>query len=622
VTAKDKRLLPLTIAIGCTGFAACIGISAYTFSRGIDFGDEGSSLYFLAHPSAPMATMDHFVWGHLAAALHLTVLPLRWLTFTLLVSSNAFLCIACLFGLESGNGCRLHRTLRWMLALSLSTLGTLLMFTVARPTINYTYTLVISANIFAACMFLRGKASPSIRIALEFVMGIMILFAFMARVPDAILLLIYFLTYLCLIERHGTFVEKLRAIAVVAGAAALALLVAIYLGYNIRGQFLFLHALTQTTHRVTDLLRADVPPGLGILAMAVSGFVLYKFAERQLHERAGQSFTVVFAGVLSVGVLGALGYMAYAGFFMAADTQSDPLYANRTLSSLTRGVHTGAIGLLLISAAPVLSTYLRSLRRWFPPEHDSETRMMLLYAAILYLLCLLPQVGTNVGIWNRSIGLGPVFLAVALVIADFTRKGQLARWFVPATLFLMTLPVVSDLYAKTINHARINGSAHDQSITLDRPAILRGLRVAPVIATLQRELEGALRDNGFDPAADVMMPATRQLGVLVLVNATSFTIGGVFEGYENVAAWNCTLIKAGLHNQPLRIFVLDFEKLDTPSKACLTGYDAGPPVRVDGAISLSVFTRRPQETARLPPFSGFERLDIAGGDGYLRPSRR
>lgn len=585
---KAAATTAITAAIA---ISICMAIFLYSFARTIDFGDEGSSIYLLAHASSPMATMDHFVWGHLFGAFNLNVVELRWANLVLLVVSNAFLCATCVSALYGDGWARRDPLIVAIMTLSLSTLGTLLFFTVA-SVINYTSTLVISANTFGALAFLSRRSSARARVALEAGMGLLTALAFMARVPSALLLLVYFLIFSLVFERDRGLSRILISLATIVLAAALALLVAVNLGYGIDDQFALLRALSQASHSPFDLLRAYLPTGIAAVASAAIATVAYVVVERRLGKQQGCGMGVILMVVLPIVVLGALGYMTFAGYFIATSPQASPLDANRLLSSLAPAIHAGTLSLLFIVAGPQLSGRVRFLRRWFTPDADTATRVTLRYALLLYCLCLFPQVGTDSGILNRCVGLGAVFLALALLLLDAFRKGNIAYWMVPVVMFWVSLPVASDLYAKLINHSRVNGSAFDQTVILDHPEILRGLRVTPGIAAFQGSIERELRRLNFDSKHDVIMPATRQLGVLALIGATNYSIGGVFRGYEKIEIWNCALIEWGLKRKHARVFVFDYELLDTPSKACFTGYDVGPPVSVDGIMSIRVLSRR------------------------------
>lgn len=580
-----------TAIAAAIAISACMGIFLYSFARTIDFGDEGSSIYLLAHASSSMASMDHFVWGHLFGALGFNVVELRWANLVLLVGSNALLCAACVSSLYKDGWERHDHLIAAVVTLSFSTLGTLLFFTVA-SVINYNSTLVIAANIFSSFAIFSRRSSARGRLLFGIGMGFMTAFAFMARASGAVLFLIYFVIFSLLLDRDRSFSSLLVSLATIIAAALSALLIAIFLGYGIGDQLTLLRALSQASHSPLDLLRAYVPTGVAVLMSAAIATGLYVVIERRLGKPQGRGMGTILMLVLPMVVTVALGYMAYAGFFIATSPRANPLDANNLLSSLAPGIHAGTLSLLFIVSGPQLSGRFPILRSWFTPESDHSTRILLRYAVVLYCLCLFPQVGTDSGILNRCVGLGAVFLVLALLLLEVFRKGGIAAWMLPVVIFWVALPVVSDLYAKLINHSRVNGSAFDQTVILDHPRILEGLRVTPVIADFQGSIERELRRQNFDFNHDVIMPATRQLGVLALIGATNFSIGGVFRGYKRIEIWNCALIKWGLQRNYARIFVFDYELLDDASKSCLTGYDVGPPVSIDGIMSVRVLSKR------------------------------
>jgi len=586
-----KKPFLITAVIATAAVSVCIALMAYAFPRSIDFGDEGHSLYLLAHPAAPMFIMDHFVWGHVLAAFDLTVIGARWLNLCLLLASNTFLCVSCFLSLSRDGIFEKDRAGVLILMHSLSTFGALLFFSVAAATLNYTSTLVVSSNIFAGCIFLAKHSSGGPRVLLEVVMGLMVGLSFMARVPDAI----FFVMYFCLFA-WWFYQRSLREFAVsfsiVTVAAVCIMMVAICLGYRLAEQFFLLRALSQASHRLIDLVNAYVPTTAAILVASTIAAVSYWTIERRWFKVPGTGLGPILLVVLPVVVAGALSYMAMAGYFSLALPQSNPLYANQVLSSLAPGIHAGTIGLLLIMSGPLLSARLSFLRKFITPSYDGVTATILQYAVFLYFLCLMPQIGTDSGILNRCVGLGAIFLALALLLADAYRKSHVAAWMMPVIVLIASLPVMGDLYAKLVAHSRVNGSALDQTVVLDRPKILRGLKVTPSIADFQRDLEAVLRGMGYDKDRDVIMPATRQLGVIVLIDANALGNGGVLRGYEKIEIWNCALVTLGLRKDPERIFAFDYELLDDASKTCLAGYDAGLPVSIGGVMSVRLLSKR------------------------------
>ena len=58
--------------------------------------------------------------------------------------------------------------------------------------------------------------------------------------------------------------------------------------------------------------------------------------------------------------------------------------------------------------------------------------------------------------------------------------------------------------------------------------------------------------------------------------------------------WNCSIFGIGLRKLPARIFAIDIELVGEGVKSCLIGYDFGSPVRLDGAATITILTRRRQ----------------------------
>lgn len=579
----------LTVVISATALAVCITELGFAFGRSIDFGDEGNGIYLLSHPRAVTIVMDQFVWGQIARAFALNIVGLRWLTLAIMLACNVLLCVSC-FRSISGHFSNVSvRTTSWCLVITLSTLGSLLFFGLGAWEINYTGTLVLTATIIGACLFARKAVPAAWRTFLDVVMGLMVAFAFMSRAPDAILLLLLIAFGAWLLDIR----QILRCLVVTTAAFVLAIVAALFAGYDITDQIRLISVLAGTGHRPLDLLRADIPRGTEILLTALSATAAFAFAERRFGWFRGQRFGAAVLVALICAVTVALGYMAARGYVAAAPPNTNPLYANRLLSSLAPAIHAAAIGLLLIAAAPRLAARIPQLQKWCRADGETISLAVFKAALLLYLICLVPQVGTNNGILNRPVGLGPVFLAVALLLVNELRNMRVAQWMIPAVVFLVSMPVIADLYAKTIAHARVNGSAFDQTAVLDHPALFRGLAVTPSIAAFQRNLEQSLASAGFDRGHDVILPATREMGILSLVGASAFTGGpALLEEDENSFIWNCAVIEMGLRRKPRRIFVLDFGQIDRRSQSCLRGYTITKSLPAGGSNSLAILSRR------------------------------
>ena len=171
------------------------------------------------HASSSLASMDHFVWGHLFGALGFNVVELRWANLVLLVGSNALLCAACVSSLYKDGWERHDHLIAAVVTLSFSTLGTLLFFTVA-SVINYNSTLVIAANIFASFAIFSRRSSARGRLLFGIGMGFMTAFAFMARASGAVLFLIYFVIFSLLLDRDRSFSSLLVSLATIKESAA------------------------------------------------------------------------------------------------------------------------------------------------------------------------------------------------------------------------------------------------------------------------------------------------------------------------------------------------------------------------------------------------------------------
>jgi hypothetical protein len=193
---------------------------------------------------------------------------------------------------------------------------------------------------------------------------------------------------------------------------------------------------------------------------------------------------------------------------------------------------------------------------------------------LLYLLCLLPQIGSNTGIWHRTtVNMAPLFLIVAIILFEGVRHAMISRAALPPVAAAITPPLIVALFASMVAHPMaIQGSAMAQTVPLDHPRVLRGLKVTPPAAALQAHIESQLARLHFDPMRESLLPGTSRIGLVVLAGANALGNGWYFSNYSGSERWNCAVMDLWLAHAPRRVIAIDPDTLRTTTGTCLARY--------------------------------------------------
>ncbi|MDE2184673.1 MAG: hypothetical protein KGJ78_16760 [Alphaproteobacteria bacterium] len=573
---KPGAALVSTMLIGIAALCLCIAMLAISLSRGLNLADEGLYVYLLMHPTAPMPFMDTFVWGSMTKALNLNLVEVRWLTLVLLLSSSAALCVAVLGSLGGSVSAAQKRDL-WGIAPVFTLLGALLYYTANRPTVSYSFTIILACNVFACAMFAAHGLRRHLRLPFELLAGAMVALAFTARPPSAVLLIAWQVLFGVIMDRSpGWAWRLLRSVPVTAASAFVVLGFAVLLGYDIKGQLTLASALVRTSHTFHDLARIDVPYGAAIILAAMAGAAAYLFWQKRNGAAAQKNSGMLVLIAVAIASLSAVVQLALAGALVPAPQQQNVFATNYALKSWGPAMHAAALCWLLVAAVPVFGKRLPVARNLISTIPDRPAVLAVQTALLLYLLCPLSQFGTNTGLWHRSIiSMGPLFLAVALLIWDFGRRGLLRAWQMPSLVLMVSLPVAANIYANQIGDpCGLNGSIWKQTVELNRPAFLSGLLVSPQLIGARNELERELAAARFDRGHDVLLPGPSRIGLVDLTGSTALGNGWYFD-YDDAQAWNCTVIAMGLRQPHRRIFVVDPTDLFEYSQPCISGFRLG-----------------------------------------------
>lgn len=587
---QNKIAAALTAIVGLATFGLCLAMMAYAFTRGLGAADESLAVYLLVHPLTAMPFMDHFIWGPLFAALHLDLSGIRWATLLLILMANSALCISGIAALRNTRRTgeqEFSQTLPWVLTL----LGTLLYYCNSWPTLNHGTTAIIAGNLFAAAMFSFGHANRRARISLDAAMGLAAALAFAARPPLVIFLLFFRVLHALLLERPIKRTALLHSVIRICTVMVAALLCAIALGYNISNQILLIGVLTKTSHSLYDLLHVDFIYGVYIVLAACIGTVVYVLTERALNKGQGYAFGSIFLTAVSAAVAAAIAQMFSDGYFTAA-LPSVNMFGNPAPKSWGPAIHAGTLCLFFVRTSPLFSSYVPMLKNLFASAYDRETDLIIRFAFLLYLLTLLSQFGTNTGLWHRSIlNMGPLFLAIAMILTAAGRQKQFSAWHAPILTLLIAIPIILEMHTNLLlRPPNLNGSIYDQTVVLVQPRALKGLRVTSQQAATQREFDQILSRNNFDRKNDVIVPPIGKTVLANLLDVRGLGGGWFFSGYNGASHWNCQIIKIGIRKLTGRVFVIEPDTIPQSMKNCFTTYGLQLTTREQ---NVEIFRRKP-----------------------------
>lgn len=575
--------LSIAILVGALLLGTALAIQYYSFARGLDLSDESSSVYLISHPATVGFILDHFLWGRILPD-GWTIVGLRYASLFLLLGSAAALCASAWRYLSRRIELR-SRGLGIAMCFSLTMLGVLLYFSGLRPTLSYATSMVVACYIFAvAALWLADARSAKSQAILLLVLAMTLAVTWLARFAVCVPLLL--LLFLFVGASTGRWkISALQALAVLAGGSFLLFLLWLA-GCDIVRQLQLAALLSNVSHDPLRVIASDFRYGVVIASLAMLTALTLALAQHRLGE--GQ-FSALGIGLLALASSIALILMIRHGDF--APVQAHNAFSqNPAIRSLGPAIHVVALSILLFQMVSLAACYFAPLRRWTGPERDRQrARVLFVLSAFLYFLSLLPEVGTNTGLWHRSVlSMAPLFLMIGLLCAGAVSDGGLPRWAVPLVMIFTALPVLAVLYCNGVTRPfRVDGSGSEQTVMLDHPAVLKGLMVSPSIAALQVSLDRTYRLLHVNPEVTPAFFGNGRPGIVLLTNGIMLGAPWYLKGYPNEEGWNCTLARMGAAFKPAQIVGIDVAKLGTPFRVCLPDYDFGEAMRAGGlAISI------------------------------------
>jgi len=565
VDAGRERLL--IAGVGLAVLAIALAIFAFAVPRGFGLTDEALTIYLLLHPDTPMASMDHFVLGHVLSHLPWNVIGLRWLAVTLSLATAVILALSTLHWLRKSFD--VLASPGGILLVVFSLIGGLLCFTAVRPLPNYAFNLVIACDLFAIIYFFtRGRSWAS-----AISMGLLAGMVFLARAPAAPFLLL-FLFAAAWAEGRAIFdLDNLWHAARIACVGALFVAVMAAAGLNVSLQFELMRVLATASHEPSQVIMRDLRYGLMLLAIAAAtgggiSLLLPGSAEGYRNDRVLMAAALIGAGA-------ATGYMLWSGFASFSPIMSTLPAGNDAPRSLGPAIHVVVMSLLFVYAL-----------------RGRNGRPLLKPCLLLYFLCLLPQIGTNTGIWHRTTAnMAPLFLVIGLVLVEGVRQSVITRRALASVTFAIAPPVLLALFASLVTHPMaIQGGANAQTVRLSHPQVLSGIKVTPQMAELQARLDRQLAQIRFDRSRERLLPGDSRLGLAVLAGARALGNGWYFSGYAGSEKWNCAVTQLWLPHAPARVIAIDASSLRATAGHCLADYVL--PAKSDGLGEVSVLSRR------------------------------
>lgn len=559
-------------------------ILAYSFPRGLDLTDEAGSIYLLVHPNSAGFVMDHFVWGHLLPR-DFGVVAFRWLTAFALLGSGLALYFAFRAYVRQYLMLPLA-ILPGLLCLSLCLLGGLLYFTGLRPTMGYSATLAMAANLFLAGMlWLVSVKSVYARGAAILGMAIALALVWLARFIVCLPLLFLVFGFLTSVS-HDWRKSSVRVLTIIGLAIVFLALLSVF-GYNAGVQLRMAAVLSKTSHSPL-LVLYDLRYGVQILAAAGLLAIAATLAERRLDAHW---FSAIVSSIALAVVTSALMYMKQHGDFATAPAL-EAFHFNPPVRSLGPAIHVCALALLIFCGISFAKRRRNAADTFLGADAQLSGRVFEL-ACVLYVTSLIPEIGTNTGIWHRSVlSMAPLFLMFGLFLTVAISRGRLSRWGAPILLLLIAAPVIAALYSNLVTRPfRVNGGAEAQTVRLTHPAPLRGLLVSPAVAGLQDQLDAASAKLEL-PAGTPMVYAHGETGLPLLAGLKVFGAPWYTQGYPGIEHWNCYLAKFGARGGAPLVVGIDVDMLGPYFRSCLSEYAFPPVLVVIGAYRVSLLERR------------------------------
>lgn len=579
-------LLSVFLALGLIGT-----MLASSFLAKFDFTDEGNYLYAMTHPTDPVWFFIDAISGHFGELFYNNIIVWRFIGFALLViSAGTFtdsiyrlLVVSELLG----------RSRKSQFALLLAGYsGVAFFYAYGPPTFSYRSAgsaaiLLLYSGLIRALLAGPGVVSRHVWSAVG---GFAAVLFVSARPPAAVIYPLAGIPLIWLgwrlrgpgsiarlIGLHGVYVlafGALMSLAVIGWSTTAGFFAAPSDASHRFGALLLQH-WNGLSNAATMALALALPLVAGsTLAAALMGSAL----RLQWHD-----CTSVFRSVLTwaAALLPLSLLWLYGREWRALSLKLDCLPGQMLVCQGPTPAF-GGLQLVPLASAQLLCVASAALAGIFAARIDAgpsgsrnTTRApTLLIMAFLVLLAPVASTFTNVGlVYHMILTLAPLIIAVvaACGLARFTYPGT-GRGIVPVALALYTIVGgVLAVHNSVIFPGRVEGSLFEQTVRLDSPPSLAGLRVHPDTAAAIAWARDSLQRNGYDWDKDVLLTAYNVPGLAVATGVRAFGYAKFFTGLEAYEDNACRQIEADPVDLAKvgRLFLLTNGPLSGTLAACL-----------------------------------------------------
>lgn len=169
-------------------------------------------------------------------------------------------------------------------------------------------------------------------------------------------------------------------------------------------------------------------------------------------------------------------------------------------------------------------------------RYPSNARAILRWSALLVFLIgatTIASVGTNTGLlYHIAVSMGPLlaagFIAVGLLPL---RALRITSGVMPLLVFcFVVLIAVSIAHNRLFFPYRIEGTIFSQSVRLNAPPELKGLRTTYKLSTIIAGIKASLEKAGFDRRHDIVVAPYNMPGLIVAIEARAFGFAWLSNG--------------------------------------------------------------------------------------------
>ena len=564
------RLLQLVLVIVLSSLLLII---IWSLDRGLDITDESLSLLAYLHPDEYPTTLSmyHVIAGRVTGWMHPTVLGYRWLTLALTVlAALVFTYGFCqwlrrCFGAEPNKGVNPTLVLPFLLVGHLAPYG-LGIRTLAYNSLNNAFLFSASGMLLLVLSQAPQRGIQPITVATSlFIVGVLSALDFFVKFPTASIM---FSGALMLIVLHMRRLP-LREIAIAVGILTLGAVtgLAAYsagvqsLSRSLSNYRAEIQGVSAAGHNPSSILRSYAQDAGSLVQVLIYhfspafllSFVIARCYARGWHRTTSRNRYLVSA-LLAVTLV-FTGYKVYA-----LDILDSP-YFNRSVTFYAYVIII-CFEIIILAATYHSATPVEAWGQVARRRSDA-----LLGIALLAALPFVGAIGTVNSIFlNAMLGIGGWF-ALVLVLGLLIEIRTQSRLALFVCIFLPTCFGAAQIaYGTVWKPYLLAAPLLDQTVALQQPASVAGLKVDAATAEFIAELRSMLHRGSF-----------RQNDyILALYNAPGlvYLMGGVSPGtptyFENEHARNCRALKTAAFDNRA-VFVLATREVAPQTVACMQG---------------------------------------------------